>query len=286
MLCNPPIDVTPLNHTMNKRKGLPSLKMANFVKKTWRVEDVYRSDNGVMLASILKITHPYRHQRVTIVTTPRYATEQYYSDWVYQPYAKDHQLHVCTDIYVPTSVFVGRILLKRGKFPEYKYFTPMNLPDSVDLNISRKDYFQREKPIKCPLLQMSMLLNIMRDKRHRWLVRRVKVLLGAKYMNHPREEEESYVLMMPPHYVATTLNTLQGLGFEVQDRVEAPCGEEEPLKKLAAYSDIGQFAALSYIWMLLMIFIFNEAKRTMNAFEEYKREMIRKAGRDPSEFGM
>lgn len=133
---------------------------------------------------------------------------------------------------------------------------------------------------------MAMTLNMMRDKRHNWLSRRIRGIVGVRYLNHPRLEDESMVLLMPPHYVATAVNSLQDLGFGVRDTTEADCGEVEPLKKLSALSDIGQFAALSYVWILLVVFVMNEVRRGMASFEEYKKEMIRKAGRTPSEFGM
>jgi hypothetical protein len=256
------------------------------VAKVWTHDDVFRKEGSRYMAGILKLDHPHRKQRVTLVTTPRYATEEFYKDWVYQPYAKDHKLYVCNDILVPTYVFAARLLINRGKFPGYKYFTPQNLPDSVDMNISRREMFNREKPIKCGVLRLTMTLNMMRDKNHKWLARRVNNIVGVRYMNHPRLDDESIVLMMPPHYAATAVNTLQELGFVVRDRVEADCGEVEPLKKLSAYSDIGQFAALSYVWMLLMLFLYNEARRGVAAFDEYKREMIRQAGRDPKEFDL
>ncbi|CUG94236.1 transmembrane protein, putative [Bodo saltans] len=238
------------------------------------------------MAGILKIDHPHRKQRITLVTTPRYATEEFYKDWVYQPYAKEHKLYVCNDILVPTYVFAARLLINRGKFPGYKYFTPQCLPDSVDMQITRRELFNSEKPIKCNVLTLTMTLNMMRDKRHKWLERRVKRIVGVRYFNHPRVEDESIVLMMPPHYAATAINNLQDLGFVVRDRVEADCGDIETLKKLSAYSDIGQFAALSYIWMLLVLFLYGEGLRGMAAFAEYKREMIVQAGRDPKEFGL
>lgn len=256
------------------------------IAKSWGLSDVLRSDNGRYMVGIFKFDHPHRKQRITLVTTPRYATEEFYKDWVYQPYAKDHKLYVCNDILVPTYAFTGRLLLNRGKFPGYKYFNPLNMPDSVDMNISRREMFQREKPIKCGIVPMAMIPNMMRDKSHKFINRQVERIVGSRYMNHPRLEDESLVLLMPPHYAATAINHLQELGFVVKDRAEADCGEVEPLKKLSAYSDIGQFAALSYVWMLLFVFVTNEIRRGMSSFEEYKKDMVRQAGRDPKEFDL
>lgn len=77
------------------------------VKKLWKLDDVFREEGGRMMAKIIKLDHPHRKQRLTLVTTPRYATESYYKDWVYQPYAKDHKLFVCTIFLFPRTCLLG-----------------------------------------------------------------------------------------------------------------------------------------------------------------------------------
>lgn len=255
--------------------------------KVWKTADIFRAtDGGEMLVSILKLSHPHRKQQITLIPIPRVASGEYYKEWVYQPYAKESVLYVSNEIFVPTSTFVPRILLRRNFFPGFEYFTPAKLPDSVDMNISRAELYKREKSISGSGLKITMLLNTYRDRRHRWLPKRLRSIVGERYVTHPRESEQSLVLMLPPGYAATSVNTFQSLGFTVADRVDVPCGKADELLKLTQYAQVGQTVAVCYLWFLLLLVVWHQTQVTMEAFAEYKRDVIRKAGRDPSEFGL
>lgn len=255
-------------------------------KKTWRVQDVIRSSGGEDIVSILKITHPFRRQSITIVPTPRYAKESFYNDWVYQPYVKEHRMYVSNDIYNPFYVFYCRYLLTRDRFPDYAYFHPMGFPDCVDLNMTRREFLKRELPFKTPVVSILFSSNRMRDSHHAWVARRTVGIVGDQYVVHPREETTSLVFVLPPAFVPELVNTLQGLGFVVSDSTTTPVGETTMLARLNSWSNKGQLLVLMYLWFLIALFIVGESKHVNRMFQDYKREMVEKAGKDPEKMGL
>ncbi|ORC76712.1 putative trans-sialidase [Trypanosoma theileri] len=260
--------------------------MSLFGKKTWRVQDIVRTDGGKEVLSILKISHPFRKQRIVVVPAPAFAQESYYTDWVYQPYAKEHRMFVSNDIFNPTYVYLARILIRRGIFPGYAYFHPMGFPDCVDLNLSRREFIAREQPLKTPMPLLLLTPNLLRQNSHPWIARRVLNIVGEQYVTHPREEHQSMMFILPPAYVPSAVNTLQSLGFQVTDHTTAVAGEVETLQKLNRWSDIAQLVALGYIWFMALLFIVNESRRVESMFQDYKREMVEKAGKDPAKMGL
>ncbi|ESL11754.1 hypothetical protein TRSC58_00488 [Trypanosoma rangeli SC58] len=260
--------------------------MSLFGKKTWRLQDVMRTDETQELVSILKITHPFRKQRIVVVPAPRYAKESYYHDWVYQPYVKEHRMFVSNDIFNPTSVYLARILIRCGFFPGYAYFHPMGFPDCIDLNLTRREFILREQPLKAPMPLVLLTPNFFRAKRHPWVARKVIKIVGEQYVTHPREEHQSMLFVIPPEYVPDAVNTLQNLGFQVTDHTTAVAGEAAVLSKLNRWSDIAQLVVLGYVWFMIALFFVNESRRMQTMFHEYKREMVVKAGKDPEEMGL
>ncbi|AYU79591.1 hypothetical protein conserved [Leishmania donovani] len=255
-------------------------------KKTWRLRDVLFNEGTEQVVRVLKIDHPFRRQRITIVPTPRYAREAYLTDWVYQPYVKEHIMYVSNDIYNPFYVFLCRSLLRKGKFPEYAYFHPMGLPDCVDVNLSRRAFIKKEQPFKTPMSTILMTTNHFRDSHHPWVSRRTVNIVGEQYVVHPKEDKQSMVFVLPPAYVPDVVNTLQGLGFAVADTVTASIGDAAIINKLNSWSDKCQLLVLGYLWFLLALFIIGESRHIRQLFQDYKRELIEKAGKDPAKMGL
>ncbi|CAJ1009310.1 hypothetical protein Q4I28_004624 [Leishmania naiffi] len=254
--------------------------------KTWRLKDVLFDQGAEQVVRVLKIDHPFRRQRITIVPTPRYAKETYLTDWVYQPYVKKHIMYVSNDIYNPFYVFLCRALFRKGKFPEYAYFHPMGLPDCIEVNLSRRDFIKKEQPFKTPLSTILMTTNHFRDSHHPWVSRRVLKIVGEQYVVHPRNDKQSLVFVLPPSYVPDVVNTLQSLGFTVADTVTASIGEATTITKLNGWSNKCQLLVLGYLWFLLVLFIVGESRHIHRLFQDYKRELIEKAGKDPDKMGL
>nr|CCC89694.1 conserved hypothetical protein [Trypanosoma congolense IL3000] len=257
--------------------------MSLFAKKRWRVQDVIHTEDTKQVVTILKLTHSFRKQRIVIVPVPRYALDSYYADWVYQPYAKEHKMYVSNDIFSPTHVYIARILLRRRYFPDYAYFHPMGFPDCIDLNLTRREFILRERPIKTPMLPLLLTPNICREKFHGWIGRRVLKIVGKQYVTHPSESDQSMMFILPPAYVPDAVNVLQGVGFSVVDHTTAVAGDAATLEKLEKCGHVAQFVALAYIWFMFVLLVVNESRRMQQLFEEYKKELAEKAGRDPAE---
>ncbi|CBH09864.1 hypothetical protein, conserved [Trypanosoma brucei gambiense DAL972] len=260
--------------------------MSLFAKKKWRVQDIIRTEEKKYLASVLKVTHPFRKQQIVIVPAPRYALDSYYSEWVYQPYAKEHKLYVSNDIFNPTHVYLARILLRRNIFPGYAYFHPMGFPDCIDLNLTRREFISREQPIRTPMLLLLLTPNMYRERFHSWVGRRVLNIVGERYVTHPSEDNRSLMFILPPAYVPDAVNVLQSLGFNVTDHTTAVVGDTDTVDKLNKWGDMAQVVALAYIWFMFVLLVVNESHRMEKMFEEYKRELAEKAGRDPTELGL
>lgn len=255
-------------------------------KKTWRLQDVVLSEGPNNAVRILKLSHPFRRQRITVVPTPPYAKESFYMDWVYQPYVKEHHMYVSNDIGNPLYVFYCRHLLKRDRFPSYAYFHPMGFPDCVELNMTRREFLKRELPFKTPAALVLLTSNRMRDRWHPWVSPKTVKIVGDQYVVHPRAETQSVVFILPPTFVPSLVNTLQSLGFVVCDSATAVIGETATLERLNSWSNKGQLLVLMYLWLLILLFVVGESRHLNLMFQEYKREMVIKAGKDPEKMGL
>lgn len=255
-------------------------------RKTWRLKDILYRSEGDEVARILKIHHPFRQQRVTIVPAPRYAKEEYYNDWVYQPYVNEHMMYVSNDIYNPFYVFFCRTMLRKGRLPGYAYFHPMGFPDCIDLNLTRRNFIKKEQPFKTPMSTILLTSNRFRDAHHPWVSKRVLAIVGEQYVVHPREDKQSLVFILPPAYIPDAVNTLQSLGFSVADTATAHIGEVVSLEQLERWSNRCQLLVLSYLWLLIALFVVGESRHVYNLFQDYKRELVEKAGKDPAKMGL
>ncbi|EPY29355.1 hypothetical protein AGDE_09997 [Angomonas deanei] len=255
-------------------------------KKTWRLKDILLQEGDEQVVRILNVTHPFRKQRLTIIPSPPFAKEEYYNDWVYQPYVKEHVMYVSNDIYNPFYVFPCRILFNRGKYPDYAYFHPMGFPDCIDVNLTRRTFLKREQPFKTPTAAILLTSNHVRDRRHPWVRRKVLGIVGEQYVLHPRDDLLSMVMVLPPAYIPDVLNTLQEVGFQVSNTTSASIGKTETIEQLNSYGNKGQTLVLLYLWFLIALFVFGESKHVYDLFQDYKREMVEKAGKDPKEMGL
>ena len=256
----------------------------------WTFNEIIKTNeaSGEVSTTILKFDHPYRMQRVMVVPVPRFATEQFYKDWCYQPYVKDHQLRVSNDIFNPAFVAIPRLVLqadKAGFYQGLKYFTPLYMPDAIDNNVSRRVFISREQNFNTFTPFMMLTTNNFREKWHPWIARKTKKLVGERYLSHPKEDKQSFVVLVCPHYAATMANTLQGLGFRVADSVEVPTGSAKPLKRLHFWGDFCLFAVLSYFWIVISVMIVNESLRFWAALRKYQAHLILLGGKDPYEYG-
>ncbi|KAK7198665.1 hypothetical protein NESM_000830100 [Novymonas esmeraldas] len=254
--------------------------------KTWRLKDVLLTNGAEQVVRVLKVDHPFRRQRITIVPTPRYAKESYLADWVYQPYVKEHMMYISNDIYNPFYVFLCRALLRKGRFPGYAYFHPMGLPDCVDVDLSRRAFIKKEQPFKTPMSTILLTTNHFRDRHHPWVSRRVVSIVGENYVVHPKEDKQSMVFVLPPAYVPEAVNALQSLGFTVADAATTSIGDTATLSQLQRWSNACQRLVLAYLWFLIALFIVGESRHVHQLFQDYKRELIEKAGKDPSKMGL
>lgn len=255
-------------------------------KKVWRLKDIIHKEGAAEVVNILKINHRFRQQRIILVPTPRYAAESFYTDWVYQPYVKEHFLYVSNDLYNPFYLFYNRGRITRGGYPGYAYFHPMGFPDCIDLNLTRRAFLKREQPFRTPVSLMLCTTNHFRDRYHPWVSRRVNKIVGEQYVVHPREDVQSMVFILPAAYCPDVVNTLQSLGFEVSETVSASIGAEETLGKLNRSSSLCQLTVLLYLWALMVLFVVGESSRMVKLFNEYKRDLILKAGKDPDKMGL
>lgn len=255
-------------------------------RKVWRLQDVVRREGSDDVARVVKLSHPFRKQVITIIPVPRYAKESYYDDWVYQPYVKEHRMFVSNDIYNPFYVFLCRFLLKRNWRAGYAYFHPMGFPDCIDLNVTRRIFIKREQPFKTPMLAMMLTSVAMRDARHPWVASRTRRIVGDGYVVHPSADQQAMVMMLPCAYAPQALNTLQDLGFTVAETADAVIGESATLQQLNRWSAWGQRCVLAYLWFLIIMFCYGESRHVQEMFVEYKRDLVRRAGKDPAKMGL
>lgn len=195
-------------------------------------------------------------------------------------------MYVSNDIYNPFYVFYCRMLLKQDRFPGYAYFHPMGFPDCIEVNLTRREFIQREQPLKTPASTMLLTSTRFRDKHHPWVARRVLKIVGEQYVVHPRENMQSMVFILPPSYVPDAVNVLQSLGFQVTDSATTPIGDEQTLRRLDNWSNMAQWFVLGYLWIMIIMFAVGESRHIKQLFREYQRELVLKAGKDPEKMGL
>lgn len=251
--------------------------------RKWNLSDVLIRKNGEQFVTILKLSHPTRQQRLTIVPTPRYATKTFYNAWVYQTYARDHQLRMSDDIYTPFHVPIARTLMGKrfDKYPALSYFRLVDMPDCIENNITRREFVARERLFKSSMWRKTTT-PAWRDKRVGWVAREVHRQVGERYLGHPHPKDQSHVWLLVPAQVPAAVNALVALGFTVDDKRVECIGPEADLDKLDRYASIANGCILSYCLLLLSIFVVNESYRLYKAYFAYLdevREIIEKQKR-------
>eukprot|EP00760_Papus_ankaliazontas_P033158 PhM_4_TR6208/c0_g1_i1/m.89209 len=222
--------------------------------------------DGQRHIKVMRFDHPHRHQRVIVVPTPRYASREFYDDWVYQPYIKDNELVIADDIFAPLHVAAGRLLLSRT--PGIVYFHPGNMPGPLDTNLTRREFYRRDGIMRSPFLRLIFFTVHFRDLNHPWVRKSVRQLVGEKYLVHPNETK-TFVLLVNPHWADTAKTALEELGFAVGEVNEVPAGNDEHVRLLETAGDWFNFFLCGYLWTLIIICTTAQGK----SFAEYGRKV-------------
>lgn len=249
------------------------------VRALWTTSQVVTtSPAGQRMTTIFKLTHPSRRQKLIIIPCPRLGTPEFYKDWIYQPYAKEHMLYISSDLFNFFYIPMARVAAARGKFPGITYFRLSDMPDSIDMNLTRFAAHGRERPIKTRILQTFLMSTEWRERRHPYVIRQFKRIVGERYTLHPQNEKDggSFVFLLPPGPATSCLNVALSLGFVIAESVEAPVGNGERLDKLHQHCVHGQTAAICYLWASIMIVVCNEVLRFYNSMIEFRDDYYAK----------
>jgi hypothetical protein len=240
-----------------------------FARK-FSLADVQSVKEGVREVTVFKLAHPHRQQQITIVPTPRIASHDYYKDWVYQPYVKDNRLFISDDLFSPLYVYPLRPLRSRGKMGNLMYFRLVDFPDCVDVNMTRREYLQKELTFRSPPLRLFFTTPEFRDRHVGWVRHRVFRIVGEKYLTHPHETHRSNVFVISPAATVAALNALQELGFEVTNRVSVPVGEDKKIEELSKSAWIGNMVCISYLFWLQLTVLFYVLKGLKTSYDEHQ----------------
>jgi len=223
--------------------------------------------NGIRHVTMLRLSHPTRHQRLTVIPCPRYANKKFYEDWVYQPYITENEIHMSDDILAPLHVGPVRFII--GKVPPLAYFHPGNLPGPLDTGLTRREFNNKMKVFRSPFLKMALCTAKYRDRSCGSLVsRRVKEAVGEVYLLKT-DEMQSFVFLLNPAWVSEARKTLEGLGFVVDEERDVEVGKEDDIRDLEKAGDIFTFVLLAYIWFLSFMCLASSAKY----FADYGRQV-------------
>lgn len=240
-------------------------------------------ENGIRWVRSYKIMHPTRQQRIFLVSVPRFAYKAFYHDWTYVPYMKTSVLAICSDIDFPPfhQSFARRFALKNNQeeFGDYDAFCVLNLSDSVDSNISRREAYQRFRILRAPLPRMLLLSTHMRElpKYHAsYVTRRIQKLVGTQHLYHPGAEfGNSYVVFIPPSQTLTAVSALEQMGFYVSEAIEHDVGEDAKLQKLHNVGRFGNGLLLVYLYGLCLLLLAALIKTVKDDVEKNKDEYLR-----------
>jgi hypothetical protein len=253
--------------------------------KQWTANELYFREGNQMFSRILKLHHKNRDQHVTIVTTPRIASIQFYKDWVHQPYAKDNQQYTALDLFHPFANWIIRPLRNRGKFGQHTYFNPAGMPEAMSMGLSRLEHLRRSSFIAPPLRYPIFTTHAFRDKHHAWLPKRLRNIMGDTNLAKPSERDRSIVFLLPPYYAETTIRFLSEIGFKQNDVVDVACGDADTLTTMSKYADWAHLIATTYLWILLILAVNGIFRIIHKEWVKYVREQITLAGRSPEDFG-
>eukprot|EP00759_Apiculatamorpha_spiralis_P026992 PhF_6_TR29919/c0_g1_i1/m.43860 len=212
---------------------------------------------GQRYVNIFRLSHPSRHQTVTIIPIPRYASKKFYDDWCYQPYIATHDLVLADDIFAPIHVAPVRFFVH--KTPELSYFHPANMPGPVDANISRLEFNKKDVSIRSPFSRLAFRTPKYRDKNCQDVVERgMKQVVGEVYVLHPGKAQ-SFVMLLNPAWVDHAVKVLQGYGFVVDETKEIPVGEEESIAFLEMVGNIFNNFFLGYMMFTTILAVTQSA---------------------------
>lgn len=154
----------------------------------------------------------------------------------------------------------------------YEYFKFTNLPDNIDLNVTRRNFKKRIKQIKVPTLLYILTSTQWRDK-HAWTIeRKISNVVSNSVLSPIQAEDESIVFLLQPRYAVVALNALQKSGFVLTDSVYAEAGTESILKRLDRLGLFSEYLILSYMWLLNLLVMYDMLRRVNDLYIQFNRE--------------
>ena len=194
--------------------------------------------DGRRVVKVMKLNHTERQQVVTLIPTPRIATQQFYDDWLYQPYLKDHLFAVSDDtlaiVYNPPT----RWMCGKGKWKDVEPVSLLRIPDALDCGLTNTEGYNRSKSIFSHWRSMMFVPISWRDQRPAWLKRQFTKLLGKTYLVHPVERDRSYVVVIPAPQANHAVATLNNMGFVESTSVEVDAGPDDQVSDVERACDL------------------------------------------------
>lgn len=207
-----------------------------------------------LVLTVTKFKHPSRLQTVVVVPVPRVAQERFYQDFCYQPFAKDYIVHISLDIFLPWRVPFLRLLFDFGYFPGYRHYSPVKMSDSVDNDLTRYAFMSRERGIYTSAGLLIFTIASFRDVFRPGLARRVRNIVGKRYLTHPPATERAHMLLLPPSYAEAAIVALEDLGFRPVEQVETNAGDNSTITRCNMIAEISNLLLLLYIVLVSYVF--------------------------------
>ena len=145
----------------------------------------------------------------------------------------------------------------------------VRFPDNVDLDIPRRSFFKRQAMLRTPMIVWLLTTVKLRDTYHPWISRKVRNIVGTKYLLTPAAEDQSFVLILPSSQAASAVTSLLDLGFVVENSVKVQCGDAAEIQRITRWCHAFNFVVIAYIWMLLIVLIVNETQRIKRSFDAF-----------------
>lgn len=250
------------------------LRSSQLTQKMPALSDyLWTSAEGRRMVKVVKMTHPIRLQTLTLVPVPRIASAQFYDEWVYQPYLKEHIVAITDDITPLTWTPVAT--WKCGK-PETADIEPCNLseiPDALDCGVTAQWGNARIKKLWSSWLSMMFIPIKLRDKNPRWLRGRIRSLLGEQYTVHPAETDRSYVFLFPAPQTAHFLKHLTQMGFTESESVSVDAGPAATIDPVESACDKFNLVFIIYYTFLVLTAVIALQKYTYEIGLEEMRKL-------------
>ncbi len=244
--------------------------------KLLKLTDVFFANpaDGLTYTSIYKITHPHRRQKLMVIALPRYAYKSFYSDWVDQPYQKEHTVWYGDDLQAAEDMLLVRHVIRNRKM-EITYYSYFNTPDSLQAGITRKQLWNRTRLLRTPLFQRLCIPSWIREKNHPWVPNLAKKVVGENYLLHPSMEDStahSFVVICNANYAHVFLNTLLDLNFEVADVHQTAIGKTEEVERLTQVAKYSGTVVACYLWFIMSAVVYYELDAAYNKGLQVKQE--------------